>query len=287
MHSFLSSWYNADISTDDGPSIRFHVAHTTCFVKKYHSGTYNVDETQACATNSSRAAQLDFLNGSLNSSKATWDVVIAHHPGLSTAGGSYFGASQIDTTAGFSDAWQPFSNLVNKYVAMFKREENIFFLTILFSCFYRYSPVAYLNGHDHAMSYQYTDIPYNQPGGANILTGYPKTGFHTSGAGSWSQAADGGYKVNPFPFVTKFTNVDLDNGIARAGFLIVTATSTQFKVEYYSQETGKDVPFMVITNGKATTPQTYLKPYGVSHQIQWNSDGESIAFKRRKLHTAA
>lgn len=158
------------------------------------------------------ADQIKFLNSSLKSSQADFDVVIGHHPALSTAGPSYFQTNQKTSVA---DGWTPLSEMVLEH-----------------------QPVAYLNGHDHAMSYQYLYAPvYNDTGdNTTIVQGYPYTGFHTSGAGSLAQAGDGGYGLPMQYSFSKYTNVDLDRGVAGGGFLIVTVDKCTFQVEYYSDE---------------------------------------------------
>lgn len=93
------------------------------------------------------------------------------------------------------------------------------------------------------MSYQYLDAPVtNDTGdGTTITSGYPYTGFHTSGAGSWAQAGDGGYGLPQQYSFSKYTNTDLDRGVARGGFLIVTVQDCNFTVEYYSAEASRRV----------------------------------------------
>jgi hypothetical protein len=174
---------------------------------------YNVSRS-SCLQSTEKAVtdQVNFLNMSLMSSTADYDIILAHHPALSTAGPSYF---QADEATPVADGWTPLSDMVLQY-----------------------QPVAYFNGHDHAMSYQYLDAPvYNDTGdNTTVLHGYPYTGFHTSGAGSWAQAGDGGYGLPMQYSFSKYTNVDLGRGVARGGFLIVTVDKCTFQVEYYSDE---------------------------------------------------
>lgn len=84
------------------------------------SSGYFFDEVQECSTPEAVAQQLQFLNDSMTSSTAEYNIVLAHHPAISTCGPSYFQTSQAPATA---DGWTPLSNLVLQY-----------------------SPVAYFNG---------------------------------------------------------------------------------------------------------------------------------------------
>ncbi|KAL4423141.1 hypothetical protein ABPG77_007794 [Micractinium sp. CCAP 211/92] len=256
-------WFNTDVS-GASTSIRFHVAHTSCWVKKYRvpGNDYYNNELTYCSSNSSVAKQLSFLEFSMNSSSADWNIVIAHHPAVSTAGPSYFDPSQKPDTG--ADGWGPFADLVAKY-----------------------KPEAYFNGHDHAMSFQYAPEPVTT-GDTTLATGFPNTGFHTSGAGSWPQAsaaADGGFGLNPPYSFTKYSNVDWLKGLARSGFAIVTVDKKEMVIDYYSVDNGLTVPFRVTTK-KGQPPIWQFSPEGLRltklpNTIQMNQDGEYVQFRRK------
>jgi hypothetical protein len=106
----------------------------------------------------------------------------AHHPALATGWESYFDDSEA------TDGWTPFAQMTEAL-----------------------KPVAYFNGHDHAMNYNYLPSPINNISGVTVNYSFPNTGFHTSGAGSFTQAAAGGYGLKNFRPFSVYTNVSVYN----------------------------------------------------------------------------
>lgn len=73
--------------------------------------------------------------------------------------------------------------------------------------------------------------------------------------------------------------MDLDRGISRGGFGIVTVTKDTFTVEYYTADRGKDVPF-VVTTPKGGSPTFITSPFAITHDILQETDGSSVAFRK-------
>lgn len=302
-----SRWYTADVKATSGPSVRFHVAHTSCWVGKYRKAgsSYNTDEVQECSTPQAVAQQLSFLNDSLASSTADYNVILGHHPGLSSAGPSYF---QIDEFTPTADGWGGLAKLVQKYnpVAYFNGtseavlEKRMFccvsqppfcftmadlllslslslHLCIINACII----LSYLNlfsftGHDHVQSIMYTASPVVSMD-ANVTSGYPYTTFYTSGAGSWAQPQDGGFGL-PMPYAfTKYVNTDLTRGIGYGGFAIVTVTKRAFVVDFYSQPSMTNWAYRVYTR-RGGVPRFIPSPFLMQNDVLMNASNPTSVY---------
>ncbi|MEW5300795.1 MAG: hypothetical protein WDW36_003700 [Sanguina aurantia] len=199
--------------------LRFVYANTNPFVTKYAKANYkyNTSEFRAHASPQNITDQLNFLEGALNSSTATWDIVVGHHPVFGGASANGFNASAIVNTDA-NDFGRPTADGTPSWSAMLAMVR-------------KHNPAAYFNGHDHQLVSAHD---------AENPTAYT-TRYVTSGAGSYPD--DLCYTI-PRPYLD-FSYLTLQGSAANCsavpppvyptyvGFNLVTVTPTHFTVDYF------------------------------------------------------
>ncbi|GAX75598.1 hypothetical protein CEUSTIGMA_g3042.t1 [Chlamydomonas eustigma] len=236
-------------SKDKSVRIRFGAVDTSPFVTSYAKATskYNTTEFRNTASPQNITDQLTYLTRVLSTSKATWNVVLGHHPifGPESANGYNAEALNINDAGAYdlgrpdaagNPSWQEMLGIIRTY-----------------------QPVAYMCGHDHTMSMGF-DVN-------KTSNGY-NTAYITSGAGSLpdSPCSVAGYRTNlAYSFATSLDKINVTEacpgGIpgpnygnpnpvlgGMVGFNIVTVTPTSFKVDYYLSALGSPVKTYTYTS---------------------------------------
>jgi len=239
-------------SKDKSVRIRFGAVDTSPFVTNYGKATnkYNTSEFRYTASPQNITDQLNYLTTALETSKATWNVVLGHHPIFGPESANGYNASALNINdAGVDDlgrpdvagnpSWQTLLNIIRKY-----------------------EPVAYMNGHDHSMSLGF-DV--NKTQGFN-------TAYITSGAGSLPDSACSvaGYRTNlVYSFASSLDKINVTEacpgGIpgpnygnpnpmlgGMVGFNIVTVTPKKFTVDFYFSALGTPVKTYTYTSKMPT-----------------------------------
>ncbi|PNH09397.1 Purple acid phosphatase 17 [Tetrabaena socialis] len=235
-------FFGQEVHSADGKiRLRLSLINTSPFVTKYAKANYkyNTTEFRATASPANITAQTDFLAQSLSSSKATWDIVVGHHPLVGSAAMLYGFNSSV--YAGLPNATAGVAFDLGRPTA----DGSPAFAKVL-SLLRQYNPVAYMNGHDHILTHAV------DPADPIKYT----TQYLTSGAGSAADGADSCGAPNR-PNV-KFSNSKIPDGdLCTApggdgvnGFHIVRADASSFKVEFYN----------VGTYGQASLAYTFTVP---------------------------
>jgi hypothetical protein len=243
-------------SKDSSVRVRFTGIYTNSLVTKYGKANYkyNTSEWRANSSPQNISDMMAFLNTSLSTSRANYDIVIGHHPLMGTTScNGYNGTAYSPEDAGACDMGRPDASGTPGWAK-------------LLSTLRAFNPAAYFNGHDHALGIAKDPAFFNSPPQTSYGTQYV-----TSGAGSapdsacltavyrkylyWSGAAgslgNGSVNVTSFcPWVARGTPLGPNYNLTDAsestpsgdlGFNIVTVTARSMKIDFYLSTNGYPV----------------------------------------------
>ncbi|KAK9830874.1 hypothetical protein WJX81_000716 [Elliptochloris bilobata] len=212
-------YYSKDYSIN-GVTIRGIVLDASPFITAYNNPT-NKYHSGYYVTNHNQAyeqAQIAFLRNALATSTATYNFVSAHYPLF--GGATQYGANGSAYPGEFN-FWADVLASINS------ADKKV---------------VTYFNGHDHSLTLgdPTTNAAQPQAPVPTVWNGYIT--YQTSGAGSWGEPAD---SCNPSLY---------SNG-GNGGFIIVTATSAQWRSDYYTL--GSTYPQCTVTSYADKRPPTF------------------------------
>ena len=233
--------FNWEVQTQDSSvRVRFTGINTNPLVTKYQRANYkyNTSEWRAYASPQNMTDQFSFLNKSLSTSRATFDVVVGHHPIVGTTScNGYNGTKYNVEDNGACDLGRPDASGAPGWQKL---------LEIIRA----YQPAAYFNGHDHALGLAKDPAQVGSTGTLMV----------TSGAGSapdslcltaiyrkylvWSGAQVlNKVNISSFcPWVARtplgpnynLTTASESTPIGDLGFNIVTVTARAMQIDFYS-----------------------------------------------------
>lgn len=257
-HNSDPSWvagrnFNWEVHTaDKSVRVRFTGIYTNSLVTKYAKANYkyNTSEWRANSSPQNISDMISFLNTSVSTSRANFDIVVGHHPVFGTTScNGYNGTAYNIQDAGACDLGRP------------DAAGNPGWAKVL-SVLRATNPAAYLNGHDHALAIAKDPAYLDSPPQLSY-----KTQYVTSGAGSapdpscltaiyrkylyWAGASYlNNVNMSTFcPWIStgplgpnyNSTNPSDSTPSGDLGFNIITVTSKSMKIDFYLSVNGYPV----------------------------------------------